>query len=334
MQIFILTFVAISAVGLNSVHATTVNNLASLKWGGYLVAFSNSSSTGIVDSIEASWIVPSIRASQNKTTSLEIIGIGSYSDWSKATMIQIGTGQFSVNGTVKYGALYDRAPEDQFGPVAIKELNHKVGPGTIISAKIEKVSEFNWTIRMVATNASSPSTAHIFSTSVWYNGEQGFAEWAVEIPPTIVLLGNESLANFGAVKFSGANATVNGVHQVLDSLPNTRLLFTDKPYNCLLADTGDVGSDGQSFTVSYLGGTSCLDRLTSALEFRFLTGGIIVAIATTGVVVAIVLHARKKPVSSGPVSPSKSESHCTNCGHYLRPGVKFCEGCGLGRPQS
>ncbi len=320
---------ALSFLGPRSGVASTVNNLASFKWGGYMADYSNSSSGEIVDSVAGRWIVPSIRASQNASVITEVVGIGPLSP-RFPDLIQIGTSQFSQNETVKYRAFYSITPEDQFGPVRIRALDGHVGPGTTIFAKIAKVSAVNWTLTIMAMNSSSPSTPSNFSTTLNYHGDQASAEWVVEYPPALQL--NDSVANFGSIGFLGANATVNGVNQVLDSLPNIRVLLSDATYSCFFADTGDVALDGQSFTVSYVG-RAC-PFLKASTFLPLLIGG---AIVGSGITVATVIVAflalRKKPlvdqahhVSSG--SLPALGSNCTNCGGLLRPGVRFCESCG------
>ncbi len=320
---------AMSVLGPRAGFASTVNNLASFKWGGYMADYSNSSSGDMVDSVAGRWIVPSIRASQNASVITEIVGIGPLSP-SFPDLIQIGTSQFSQNGTIKYRAFYSMTPEDQFGPVRIRALDGQVGPGTTILAKIAKVSAVNWSLTIMAMNSSSPSTPSTFSTTLAYNGDQVSAEWVVEYPPALQL--NDSVANFGSIRFLGANATVNDVNQVLDSLPNIRVLLSDATYSCFFADTGDVALDGQSFIVSYVGRSCPGFRASTFLPL--LIGGVIVGSGiTVATVVAAFLALRKKPpvaqahhVSSGPL-PALG-SNCTNCGGLLRLGVRFCESCG------
>jgi hypothetical protein len=101
-------------------------NLVSLDWGGYSAFSDFTNPQPVVVSVSGSWTVPQVSVSQQDTFSAAWIGIGGQTD---KTLIQTGTEQDSINGSIEYSAWYELLPNDA---ITITVMN--VSPGDKITA--------------------------------------------------------------------------------------------------------------------------------------------------------------------------------------------------------
>ncbi len=216
----------------------TPTDQADLNWAGYSVASNFSDPQPVVTGVWGSWVVPQVQISQNDTFSAVWVGIGGIFGH---TLIQTGTEQDCVGGTVSYSAWYELLPSDS---VTITSIN--VSPGDEINASITLMNSVEnlWSIYL-----ADLSTGQSFSHNFLYGSSRLSAEWVVERPD----VNNDisEIANFGNVTMSDCMATMNGKAQALGYFPSTRIFMYDTT-GTRLADVSAFGNNGSEFTVTYL----------------------------------------------------------------------------------
>ena len=200
----------ITATVTDALHAkTTVNYfltvtgpsaITSSNWSGYAV----STSAGAVTDVKGSWIEPALQSpSAANTYSAFWVGIDGYSS---GTVEQIGTDlDTNASGNAVYYAWYEMYPSS---PV---ELSMTIHPGDQISGEVKYTgsNKFTLTLTDVTTNTT-------FSTSqTLKSAKELSAEWIAEAPSSSK--GVLPLADFGAVSFSAASATISGTTGPIDS---------------------------------------------------------------------------------------------------------------------
>jgi hypothetical protein len=162
----------------------------STNWSGYAV----NASAGAVTAVSGSWVVPTVTGSGTAYSS-DWVGIDGYNS---PTVEQIGTDSDIVNGTPQYYAWYEMYPK---GSVQITSL--AVHAGDTISASVTSGAG-GFTLSL-----TDATTGKSFSTTQTAAGAQrSSAEWVVEAPSSG--FGILSLANFGKVNFTAAQATISG----------------------------------------------------------------------------------------------------------------------------
>jgi hypothetical protein len=294
------------------------------------VDYTNDTSSQVGDVVSL-WAVPTITPSQNDTVVVESIGIG----MAQGNGIEIGTSQFSSNGTVKYRAFYAAFPEDD-SPVIITDLAGTVGPGSVVAAEIHENSANNWTVGML-TGITKTLSGHMFSTSVTHSGSQLSADWFIQpigLP----------LASFDLVEFYLANATVSGTTYRLNSLPDEEITLYDSSLTCRLSETGNIGALGDSFNMTFLrSGPPCPARAFPVPPISFgllLTiGGLLLVIPAAAILALVTIRGRRAKIAptahifprlSG-IGMGAASSYCSKCGSRLGVNAKFCDKCGTPR---
>ncbi len=176
-------------------------------WAGYIVAsdFQNPSQT--VTAINASWVVPQVKVSENDSFSAVWIGIGGYFDHS---LLQIGSEQDSINGTPVYNLWFEMLPQNAITIEAIT-----VSPGDTINASIALLSSSSnlWSIYIA-------DGTQVFQDTVQYPSTRTSAEWILERPSI-----NQSisvLANVSSVTFSDCFASISNQTQNIGGFPSVQ----------------------------------------------------------------------------------------------------------------
>jgi hypothetical protein len=271
-RILPLAAAAIAAVGAglastaSSASAQKVNaqGEASSNWSGYVVTSKSGQS---FSSVSGSWVQPSVNASSSTSQSSSAfwVGIGGYSSQSPA-LEQVGTEADVVNGQTQYHAWTEVVPSPQ------QPLDIAINPGDHISAK---VTVNGTTVTMSLTDDTSGQTRT--KTVQVANPDTSSAEWIAEAPAAATPGGYSivPLADFGKVTFTGATATAGGhTGTIADSHWNVArvdLGSGSNEYYTALSDqssagatTGDVSTDGTSFTVGYSAGNSAAQSPTTS----------------------------------------------------------------------
>jgi hypothetical protein len=191
----------------------------STNWSGYVERGTTFSG------ITAHWIVPAVAPSvpaQHSSTWIGIDGSGN------SSLIQTGTGQYTVGGHTYYDAWWEILP-------AVQTTIAKVSPGDSMAASVIEDAPGTWTITM----DDQTSGLH-FSRTTAYSGPAASAEWIEEAPHIDGKL--STLADFGSVRLSDIGATAVGDPTI------TAIQMTDAS-PAVVAYPGAIAD--QAFTVTY-----------------------------------------------------------------------------------
>lgn len=222
-----------------------ISNVSS-NWSGYAVTGTS------VSYVAGSWTVPTVSTNTNGYSAVWV-GIDGYSS---STVEQIGTGEDVVNGKASYYAWYEMYPSASITiATTTKGTAFIVKPGDSISGSVA-YSAAKKDFVLTITDASESES---FSTTLTAKAAAlSSAEWIVEAPSSNY--GVLPLANFGAVAFSNAYATVNGTTAAIDNWQsyaiNIQSRSTLEASTGSLSDTTAPSADGfsgsvSSFTVTY-----------------------------------------------------------------------------------
>jgi hypothetical protein len=219
------------------ITSSPYQHFPSFDWSGYSAASSLNNPQPQVTSINASWTVPTIKASTAPTYCAVWIGVGGQFD---NTLIQAGTEQDSINGLAKYSVWYELLPSNV---VTIYSLN--ISPGDRIAASI---SLLNLTTNTWSIEIHDLKNGQSFQKSLSYASSMLSAEWIVERPTINNLI--RTLADFGQITFTGCTAIIDGKNGTISSFPSIQLTMYNLQ-NKELAGVSDLTSAGSSFTVYY-----------------------------------------------------------------------------------
>ena len=210
-------------------------SISSLSWSGYIVP--NDSGNSPIESINASWTVPEIKASGDGYSSAWI-GIGGQLD---KTLIQIGTEQDDIQDRGTYTAWYELLPD-----FAVTITNLKIAPGDMVTASISLVNygTKQWSIQLVDT-----TTGQAFSRNVFYNSTRSSGEWIIERP--IINHSLSDLADFGHITFSDCNINTTKALGNIAEFPYSENEMINSR-DTKLTSVSLLADNGTSFTVSYL----------------------------------------------------------------------------------
>ncbi len=190
-----------------------------------------SPNSGSYSLIQGDWTVPSITASASDRYSATWIGINGDSE---TQLLQAGTAQREVGGTISYFAWVSQVPNTET-PLSAAP----VSPGDAIQSYLQETGSGTWEISL-----ADSTQGWTFQQSVTYDGPASNAEWIEEAPRihgTVV----STLADFGATTFTNmaytgpSGSTLNPVY--MSNNAETKFLAWPGPYN---------GST-HSFTVHY-----------------------------------------------------------------------------------
>ncbi|WP_449462177.1 G1 family endopeptidase [Tardisphaera miroshnichenkoae] len=219
----------------------------SLNWAGYAL----NAAPGSIEEVYGSWKVPSVSGRSGDTYVALWVGIDGFTT---NTVEQTGVLIEDLSGRVYYYAWYEFYPSS---PVYAPS-NDKVKPGDIIYAivihnsngtyttEIEDITQ-NWKWYSPATSVSGAQDAN--------------AEWIVERPATVY--GLTTLANFGTAYFgqdytsvSGTNfVTIGGTTETMQTAGAVSITMVNNAGQPLATPSG-ISSDGTSFTVTYVSGST------------------------------------------------------------------------------
>jgi hypothetical protein len=226
--------------------------LVSLDWGGYVALSDEANPQPIMTGVSSSWTVPRIAVTTDNSFSAVWIGIGGYGD---NTLIQAGTEHDCISGSEVYSAWYELLPRD-----SVNITNVQIHPGDKINASIMLINSVTntWSIYIHDTN-----TGQQFNKSLRYNSSRLSAEWVVERPTINKIL--SPLANFGSIIFTNSMAVSNVTAESINKFSSARITMEDRQ-NKQLVSVSSLGSDGESFTVSYLGSDTVLSGFSDYFE--------------------------------------------------------------------
>ena len=229
-------------------------NLVSLDWGGYSAFSDFTNPQPVVVSVSGSWTVPQVSVSQQDTFSAAWIGIGGQTD---KTLIQTGTEQDSISGSIEYSAWYELLPNDA---ITITAMN--VSPGDKITASINLVNSASneWSIEI-----DDVTKGEKFKQNFFYASSRLSAEWIVERPTVNNTLSD--LANFGSITFTNSSVTMSNNTGNINDFPFAHVVMQDRQ-NTQLVTVSSLTSNGASFTVNYLSSAVSAENQNTQLEIR------------------------------------------------------------------
>ena len=208
-----------------------------VNWAGYAVAHDFNDPQPLVTGVSGSWVVPQVEISQDDTFSAVWVGVGGIFD---DTLIQTGTEQDCINGTVSYFAWYALLPSNSILITTIE-----VSPGDMITASVNLVdsAENVWSIYM-----NDRTTGQVFYQNFTYNSNGLSGEWVVERPYVNDVL--TKIANFGSVTLSNCTVIMNNIVGAFGYFPSARILMYNTE-GTRLVNTSHF-NDGSRFTMHYL----------------------------------------------------------------------------------
>ena len=212
-------------------------SVSSLSWAGYTISRTDNAKVEVT-AISASWIVPTIKASQSSAYSSVWIGIGGQFE---KTLIQAGTEQDVTNGQKTYYAWYELLPS-----FAVRLNNIIVSPGDVMVASIILVDSAtnHWSIQI-----SDTTTEQAFNTVVIYNSTRSSGEWVVERPTVNNKL--TTLADFGKLTFTGCNLNANNISGSISKFYFIKLEMTNSQ-SVQFTSVSSLTVNGTSFFISYI----------------------------------------------------------------------------------
>jgi hypothetical protein len=235
--LLIASLTILSSVVTPFLKTLQTESLVSLDWGGYGVSSSVLFPQAVVSSVSGSWTIPPVAVTGSDSFSAAWIGIGGQTD---STLIQVGTEHDSIGGQAVYTLWYEMLPADS---ISIPNIN--VSPGDEIGASITLLSGSTNTWQIAIQDVT---TGKGFSQNFAYNSTRLTAEWIIERPTVNNQL--STLANFGSVTFTNANAKLDATIGTISSFPNYEILMENRQ-NTQLVTVSNLNRDGSSFTIGY-----------------------------------------------------------------------------------
>jgi len=202
-----------------------------LNWSGYEVDTKN------VTAIHAAWIVPAVAAPPATGYAATWVGIGGATT---DDLIQAGTEQDIEDGVTTYYAWVEALPDDSLG-VSPRRL--PANPGDLFSVTITNTNGNDWSVTL-----ENRTTNQRLTLTTTYQSCKCSAEWIEEVPE-VTGVSDPAIANFGAVTFIEATATVGGTVRNLADLGATPLAL--RQHGKAVAQPQAVGTDRTSFVVAY-----------------------------------------------------------------------------------
>lgn len=212
-------------------------------WAGYEVATNFLTPKSAVQSVSASWIVPSVANTGSDTFSSVWVGVGGQFDH---TLIQVGTEQDFTGGSASYYAWYEMLPSTS---VTIQSI--QVSPGDQIEASVSLVNSNSSTWSISIEDVTSNGK---FQSDFTYNSQQLTGEWIVERPEVNNAL--VPLADFGSVTFTNCQATLSGKTGGINDFSHNLVILDPQIVNnrsVQLVSVSSLTDGGTQFKVSYSG---------------------------------------------------------------------------------
>jgi hypothetical protein len=124
--------------------------------------------------------------------------------------------------------------------------NINVSPGDEINASITLLSSSTNTWQITIRDITAGKE---FSQNFAYNSTRLTAEWIIERPTVNNQL--STLANFGSLTFTNANAKLSATVGTIRTFPNYEILMENRQ-NTQLVTISNLSRDGSSFTIGYV----------------------------------------------------------------------------------
>lgn len=192
--------------------------------------------------VTASWTVPTVTCPPGANTwATQWPGIGF-----GASVEQDGTQESCIEGSPSYGAWYEMLGDPSVNEglaVAVPRSTYPVSPGDAITASVS-ISGATWTLALNDTTKKWTFNINIPSPTPALN--QGAAQWLVEGPAGCPSGCYWGLADFGAVRFTGATAELNGQTGPISAFSPSALQMTSG--STLWAAPGPLDLTGEEFT--------------------------------------------------------------------------------------
>ncbi len=206
-------------------------SVPTLNWSGYEVDTKN------VTAVHAAWIVPSVAAPPATGYAATWVGIGGATT---DDLIQAGTEQDIEDGVTTYYAWVEALPDYALGVSPQRLPTH---PGDLFSVTITNTSGNDWSVTL-----ENRTTNQQLTLTTTYQSCKCSAEWIEEVP-AVDGVSDPAIANFGAVTFIEATATVGGIVKNLADLGASPLAL--RQHGKITAQPRAVGADRTSFTIAY-----------------------------------------------------------------------------------
>lgn len=210
----------------NVVTATPTGN-----WAGYVVDTKN------ITAVHAAWVVPAVTAPPTTGYSSTWVGIGGNTT---QDLIQAGTEQDVEDGVPTYYAWVEALPDATLG-VSPRRL--PANPGDAFSVTITNTGGDEWSITL-----ENRTTNQRLTLTATYASCTCSAEWIEELT-AVDGMPNAPLANFGAVAFTEATATIGGVVRPVGAAGARPLALRQR--GKVAAQPQPVSTDGSNFAVTF-----------------------------------------------------------------------------------
>jgi Peptidase A4 family len=215
--------------------------------------------------VSGSWTVPTVTSSSSGTTYSSVwVGIDGFNS---STVEQVGTEEDIENGHAVYNAWWEMYSSGKQQPEQVI-TGMTVDPGDSITASVQYITtgahagQFLLSITDSSHANDSFSTYETSSQVQSPQASRSSAEWVIEAPT----VGNNisALANFGAVTFTNASATINGVTGPINSSSWQSEAINIGSGGAIKDVTSILYNSGTSFTVSYNSSASSSSQSGSA----------------------------------------------------------------------
>ncbi len=213
--------------------APVTTAVPTLNWSGYKVDVKN------VTAVHATWIIPSVTAPPTTGYAATWIGIGGAAT---DDLIQAGTEQDIEDGVQTYFVWVEALPDNSFN---VSPQRIAANPGDLFSVTITNSSESDWTVLL-----ENRTTGQQVSFATTYQSCNCSAEWIEEVPE-VGGVPDPAIANFGAVTFTEATATVGGTVKSIADVAAGPLSL--RQHGKTVAQPQALGADRESFTIAYTG---------------------------------------------------------------------------------
>jgi hypothetical protein len=199
----------------------------STNWAGYVAT------GGTFTGVTGTWTVPTVNSGTSVSADASWVGIGGINS---NDLIQAGTQAVETGNNIVYEAWVETLPNPS------QPLSLTVKPGDSVTVSITQESTGIWLVKF-----TDNTTGINNSETIDYSSSLSSAEWIEERPEINNFL--PTLDNFNSIDFTGATAIENGSSIPLGQLTLQKLdMYSTN--NTLLASTGVLGTDNQSFTVN------------------------------------------------------------------------------------
>lgn len=229
-----------SATTVTVTLTVTAAVVQSSNWSGYAAQGAD----GAFSAVTGSWKVPTVTCSgRSSSYSAQWIGIDGYSS---DTVEQTGTEADCIGGSPSYDAWYEMYGDSAVNDgdeVELSAATNPISPGDEMTATVSE-SAGTWTLTIADTSQGWTSPI----TVVFAGAEQSSAEWIVERPElcSVFSCSLASLADFGTVTFTDAEATSATANAPISAYTNTDLEMVNG--TTALAVPGPLTLSGTGFT--------------------------------------------------------------------------------------